>query len=121
MCKLCEVLFDSKGRLNQHMLNEHTERLKQLNCNYCSFQSTDRNKFINHTSKHEERDNTVNIQIEQWKCRNCGIIYEISGPSWNIGKKIMRCLFAVMMQKVVVTEDQHNVGISTKMVRFRMR
>ena len=76
MCKLCEVLFDSKGRLNQHMLNEHTERLKQLNCKYCSFQSTDRNESINHTSKHGERDNTVNIQIEQWKCRNCGIIYE---------------------------------------------
>ena len=41
-CQICEIKFNSEGRLTQHMLNEHRERLAQLNSNMCSFQSSDK-------------------------------------------------------------------------------
>ena len=75
-CQICEIKFNSEGRLTQHMLNEHRERLAQLNCNMCSFQSSDKNEFINHVTKHGETDQTMNVQLQHWKCRNCKESFE---------------------------------------------
>ena len=75
-CQICEIKFNSEGRLTQHMLNEHKERLSQLNCNMCSFQSSDKNEFINHVTKHGETDQTINVQLKHWKCRNCEKSFE---------------------------------------------
>ena len=41
-CEICSSVFESPGSLNQHMLKEHKERMSQLNCNSCSFQSNDK-------------------------------------------------------------------------------
>ena len=75
-CQLCDITFASEGLLTQHMLNEHSERLSQLNCNLCSFQSNDKKEFANHVEKHGVNDPTINIQLKHWKCRNCEESYE---------------------------------------------
>ena len=75
-CDICNVSFDSEGTLNQHMLNEHKERLSQLNCNLCSFQASTRREFINHIPIHGDSDPTTRMQINQWKCRNCEEFFE---------------------------------------------
>ena len=75
-CDICNLSFDSDGTLNQHMLNEHKERLSQLNCNLCSFQASTRREFINHIPIHGDSDPTTRMQINQWKCRNCEEFFE---------------------------------------------
>ena len=75
-CQICDVDFDSPGSLNQRMLNEHQERLIQLDCHMCSFQSTENSEFKNHMSKHGETESTVSTQINQWKCRNCSELFQ---------------------------------------------
>ena len=75
-CQLCDIIFGSDGLLTQHMLNEHRERLSQLNCNMCSFQSSDQIEFANHVTKHGKSDPTINIQLNHWKCRNCETSFE---------------------------------------------
>ena len=78
-CQLCEVIFKGEGILKQHMLNEHKERMAQLNCNMCSFQSNNKKEFINHFKSHGESDTTVSVQLSQWKCRTCNEIFENKG------------------------------------------
>ena len=63
-CDICFIVFKSSWSLNQHMLNEHRERMSQLNCNMCSFQSDDKKEFLNHVVS----DTTASIQLSQWKC-----------------------------------------------------
>ena len=75
-CEICNISFNSEGSLKQHMLNEHKERLAQLNCNTCSFQASTRTEFLNHIPIHGVGDQTINLQIIQWKCRNCEEIFE---------------------------------------------
>ena len=75
-CQLCDITFSSDGLLTQHMLNEHRERFSQLNCNMCSFQSSDKNEFAKHVTKHGKTDTTINIQLKHWKCRNCEASFE---------------------------------------------
>ena len=71
-CDICGTIFNSDGNLKQHSLNENRDRLAQLNCNMCSFQSTSRKEFINHLLKHGESDKTGNLEIKHFKCKSCG-------------------------------------------------
>ena len=75
-CQLCNVTFNSEGILHQHMLNEHKERIEQLNCNMCSFQSSERKEIMNHIPTHGVADQILNAQLNPWKCRNCGELFE---------------------------------------------
>ena len=75
-CELCDIIFKSKGLMKQHMLNEHRERIAQLNCNMCSFQASDRNEFMKHVSLHGISGPIVDVQMSQWKCRTCKEVFE---------------------------------------------
>ena len=71
-CNICEIIFSGEGTLKQHWLNEHGDQLTQLNCNLCSFQSSRRKEFMNHVPKHGVSDQTESVQIEYFKCKDCG-------------------------------------------------
>ena len=36
--EICDVVLNLEVIIKQHMLNEHKQRIDQLNCNMCSFQ-----------------------------------------------------------------------------------
>ena len=74
--KLSAFLINCDGILQQHLLNEHKERIYQLNCNMCSFQSSERKEIMNHIPTHGVTDQILDAQLKPWKCRDCGERFE---------------------------------------------
>ena len=71
-CTECELTFDSKDRINEHMKMEHNNE-DEWNCNDCDFQGSSSFTLMNHLklTRHQPSERNTARKISIFKCNSC--------------------------------------------------